>query len=316
MSFKLLATPLQGFTDFRFRNAVDKFFGGVDTYFAPYVHLQGQMEIKNSYKRDLSPLNNDVKQLIPQVMTNSAEEFLFVAHYVQTLGYTELNWNLGCPYPMVTKRGLGSGLLKETAQIDRLLKRVSDESDINISLKMRLGYEDSHEILNLLPILEKHRIKSIIIHPRIGKQLYKGEVNLDIFHRCVENTSHAVCYNGDIQSVTQFRELKQRFPDIHEWAIGRGVVSNPFLAEMIKTDSEHLPHNWMDQFSDFHDALFQYYDEALSGPKHIVLKMQSFWAYFSSLFENPHKTYKIIKKAKSISSYHEAVRTNLARARN
>ncbi|WP_262487005.1 tRNA-dihydrouridine synthase family protein [Geofilum rubicundum] len=139
--------------------------GGVDTYYAPYIRLQGHLDIKKSYMRDLLPVNNSVRQLIPQVMTNSAEEFLFVAAFVQGLGYQELNWNLGCPYPMVTRRGLGSGLLKHTGKIDDLLRRVSDESEITVSLKLRLGYDDSHEILNLLPVLEKHKIKNLIIHP-------------------------------------------------------------------------------------------------------------------------------------------------------
>lgn len=312
MSGKLLASPLQGLTDFRFRNAVDKQFGGVDIYYAPYIRLQGSREIKNAYKRDLLPENNSVKQLVPQVMTNSAEEFLFVAAYVQNLGYEELNWNLGCPYPMVTKRGLGSGMLKHTEKIDELLKRVSSESAISVSIKMRLGYDDGHEILKLLPILEKHNLKSLVIHPRLGKQLYKGEVDLELFRLCLDNTSHPVYYNGDIRSVETFRALKQQFPTVHGWALGRGLIANPFLAEMIKTDKNDLPDNWVERFSDFHDSLFQFYDEALSGPKHIVLKMQGFWEYFSQLFSNPHKAYKAIKKAGSVISYHEAVRANLA----
>ncbi len=311
-----MASPLQGFTDFRFRNAVDKLFGGVDTYYAPYIRLQRDREIKSAYKRDLLPENNTVNNLVPQVMTNCAEEFLLVAAYVQDLGYEELNLNLGCPYPMVTKRGLGSGLLKQAEKINDLLKRVSDESDIKVSLKLRLGYEDNREILNLLPVLEKHNIKNMVIHPRLGKQLYKGEVDLELFQECLNNTSHSVYYNGDIQSVEKFRELRQRFPTIHGWALGRGLIANPFLAERIKTDSEGLPDNWVERFGDFHDTLFQYYDEALSGPKHKVLKMQSFWEYFSQLFSNPHKAYKAIKKAGSIPAYHEAVRANLAGERH
>ncbi|PWD99999.1 tRNA dihydrouridine synthase [Marinilabilia rubra] len=311
MSFTLLSSPLQGFTDFRFRNAADEFFGGINAWYAPYIRLQGRQEIKNSYQRDLLPENNHVPHLIPQVMTNSAEEFLFVAGYVQGLGYTELNLNLGCPYPMVTKRGLGSGLLKNKERINDLLTRVSSESDISISLKMRLGYEDSHEILDLLPILEKHIIKNIVLHPRLGKQLYKGKADLEMFKKCIENTSHNICYNGDIDSAAKFRELKDRFPTIQSWALGRGLIANPFLAQMIQSDNDQLPNDWIDQFSRFHDTLFRGYDEALSGPKHILIKMQSFWEYFSLLFSNPHKTYKRIKKAKNVKVYHEAVRINL-----
>jgi tRNA-dihydrouridine synthase len=91
---------LQGFTGYRFRNAVDRYFGGIGAWYAPYIRLPGKLEVKNSYKRDLLPENNYVGHLIPQVMTNSADEFLFLARYVQELGYQELNWNLGCPYTL------------------------------------------------------------------------------------------------------------------------------------------------------------------------------------------------------------------------
>jgi tRNA-dihydrouridine synthase len=312
MSCKLLASPLQGYTGFIFRNSLDRYFGGVDTYFAPYIKLQGQFEIKKSNKKDLLPENNKVKHLVPQVMTNCADEFLFVANYVQNLGYRELNWNLGCPYPMVTKRGLGSGLIKHTKKINDILKKVSDESEINISLKLRLGYDDSREILELLPILEKHKIKYIILHPRLGKQLYKGEANLELFQKCIENTGHKVIYNGDINSVEYFRQLKNRFPGINGWALGRGLIANPFLAEMIKADKNSMPDNWTERFSGFHDTLFQYYSENLSGSGHILMKMQSFWEYFSHLFTMPHKACKNIKKAKNIAAYQHAVRANMS----
>jgi tRNA-dihydrouridine synthase len=103
MSFTLLSSPLQGFTDFRFRNAQNKYFGGIDTFYSPYIRLNGKLVIKSSYERDLLPENNSGLEVIPQVITNDADEFIFVAKYVRELGYKELNWNLGCPYPMVTK---------------------------------------------------------------------------------------------------------------------------------------------------------------------------------------------------------------------
>ena len=181
MSYTLLSSPLQGFTDFRFRNAQNKYFGGIDTFYSPYIRLNGKLVVKSSYQRDLLPENNQDLEVIPQIITNDADEFLFVSKYVQELGYKELNWNLGCPYPMVTKSGMGSGLICQTQKIDHILERVHAESDIIVSMKMRLGYETPEEILNVLPLLEKYPIKNVAIHARIGKQLYNGGVNLDGF---------------------------------------------------------------------------------------------------------------------------------------
>lgn len=307
MDYTLLSSPLQGFTDFRFRNAQNKLFGGIDTYYSPYIRLNGKLVIKPSYERDLLPENNVGLEVIPQVITNDADEFLFVAKYVRELGYKELNWNLGCPYPMVTKSGMGSGLISNPEKINNILQRAHSESDIIVSMKMRLGYENSEEILDALPILDRYPIKNIAIHARIGKQLYKGGVHLDAFQQCIDNTIHKLYYNGDITTVAKFHEMQQRFPTIDHWMIGRGLISDPFLPSMIKSNTSEYPANKMELFIAFHDTLYGIYSESLSGSTHILLKMYHLWEYFSTTFSNPHKVLKQIKKAQSIRNYEAAV---------
>jgi tRNA-dihydrouridine synthase len=308
MSFTLLSSPLQGFTDFRFRNAFNKYFGGIDIFYAPYIRLNGKLKIKPAYERDILPENNTDLEVIPQIMTNDADEFIFVAKYVQELGYKELNWNLGCPYPMVTKRGMGSGLINDPIKINSILNKVYAESDIIVSMKMRMGYENSEEILQVLPVLERYPVKSIAIHARIGKQLYKGEVDLDSFQRCVDNTDHKLYYNGDITSVAKFNKIVERFPMIDHWMIGRGMIADPFLPSMIKSNTSEYPENRIDIFSKFHDTLFHDYSQVLSGSSHVKMKMLHFWEYFMASFSNSQKGVKKIKKAKNIRAYEDAVR--------
>lgn len=307
MSYTLLSSPLQGFTDFRFRNAINKYFGGIDTYYAPYIRLNGKLEIKASYQRDLLPENNQELELIPQIITNDADEFLFVSKYVRALGYKELNWNLGCPYPMVTKCGMGSGLISNAQKIDNILDRVHSESDILVSMKMRLGYDTTEEILDVMPVLEKYPIKNIAIHARIGKQLYKGGVHLDAFEACINHSKLKLYYNGDITTVAKFKEMQLRFPTINHWMIGRGLIANPFLPSMIKNNTEEYPANKITLFKDFHQTLFDGYSQSLSGATHILLKMHHLWEYFCVIFINPPKVYKKIKKTKTIKNYEEAV---------
>jgi tRNA-dihydrouridine synthase len=302
------SSPLQGFTDFRFRNAFQRFFGGVDKYIAPYIRVNGKLEIKPGNERDILPANNRSLDLIPQIITKDADEFLFVAKFVQKLGYTELNWNLGCPYPMIAKKGMGSGLLSMPHKIDEILTKVCAESDIQLSVKMRLGYESSQEILHVLPVLERYRLASITIHPRIGKQLYRGEVDLKAFEKCLCQTSHKTFYNGDITSVRSFLEIKERFPTINHWMIGRGLIADPFLPAMIKADNPVYPENRYEVFNSFHDALFSSYEEALSGRKHLLMKMYSFWHFFNQSFPHSPKCLKKIKKCQNLSMYHEVVK--------
>jgi tRNA-dihydrouridine synthase len=308
MNITLLSSPLQGFTDFRFRNAFHKHFGGIDTFYSPYIKLNGKLAVKGSYERDILPENNSTLEVIPQIITNDAEEFLFVAKYVQQFGYKELNWNLGCPYPMVAKCGMGSGLIKNTDQIEHILKRVHNETDIIVSMKMRMGYENPTEILDVFPILEQYPIKNIAIHARIGKQLYKGGVDLDSFQKCLDTSKQKIYYNGDITSVAKFNELQERFPSIDHWMIGRGLIADPFLPSMIKNNTTEYPKNRLEIFEAFHDEIYREYDAYLQGPTPIRMKMLGFWEYFSESFSNPQKTFKKIKKAGNSKNYEAAVK--------
>lgn len=269
------------------------------------------MEIKPIYERDLSPKNNTTLEVIPQVMTCNADEFIFAARYVQTLGYKELNWNLGCPYPMVTNKGMGSGLIRDPDKIDRILDQVHTKTDITVSMKMRMGYAHCSEILDVFPVLEKYPIKSIGIHARIGAQLYEGGVDLEGFQRCIDHCNQKIYYNGDIVSVSVFEELTERFPRIDHWMLGRGLIADPFLPEMIKKKTKQYPNNKLEIFSKYLDTLFTSAEQKLSGEKAVIRKMVSYWEYFSTMFPGQSKLVKSIQKAKTYKAYDTAVKNIL-----
>lgn len=307
MSITLLSSPLQGFTDYRFRNVVQKYFGGIDTYYAPYIRLNGKFVITPQYERDIQLRNNTTLEVIPQIMTNDADEFIFVTKYIQKLGYKELNWNLGCPYPMVINRGMGSGLINDPEKINHILDRVHSETDVIVSMKMRMGYAHNEEILDTFPILDKYPLKNIAIHARIGQQLYKGGVDWDGFERCLENTRHKIYYNGDITSVESFKAVAERFPSIDHWMIGRGLIADPFLPSMIKANSDEYPADRFDKLRLFHDDLQRDFQGALSGDKHVIMKMLSYWEYMATPLSNPTKIVKKVKKTKTLDAYEDAV---------
>lgn len=308
---QIYLAPLQGFTDFHFRNAYQKYFGEVDRYFSPWIKLDGEGKLKNSQIRDVRPENNQGVKLIPQLMCNNSVDFLYLANYLFNLGYPEINWNLGCPHPMITKRNLGSALLKNPDKIISILDEVLPKMQNKLSIKMRLGYESEDESIQLLPILNNYPLTEIIIHARTAMQMYKGKANINAFENCISLSKQKLVYNGDLNTLKMFKELSVRFPQINRWMIGRGLIANPFLATMIKNDSDKLPENYKKVFLDFHNNLMESYASHLSGEKHLLIKMISFWEYFSSSCNDAHKAYKRIKKAKTLIAYNEAVRVNL-----
>jgi len=299
--------PLQGITDYHFRNLFNQYFKGLDSAYTPFIRLQSDKTIKKSQLIDISPDNNKSLKIIPQILTNDADEFIYLGKYLSDLGYSEINWNLGCPFSMVAKRQLGSGLLPFPERIGEILEKVMPELPCKLSIKMRAGYEKDDDILKVIPVLNQFPLTEIIIHPRVGKQMYKGTANADVVEKCLEICTHKISYNGDIENLESFQELDKRFEKINSWMIGRAAISNTSLIEELKTGTKIPAQKKLEQFGEFHYALFESYNNSLSGPGHLLIKMLSFWEYFSLSFSNSKKVYKKVKKAQSISQYQAAI---------
>jgi len=178
MQFKMdrfYFAPLQGATDFIYRNIYNAHFNCIDKYFTPFIRIE-KNTLRNSYKKEIQAEQNGIT--IPQFLSKNIDDTKFLLDRIIENKHSEINWNLGCPYPMVAKKGMGSGLIKEYEQIDKILDFIFKNYSINLSVKCRLGYDSIDEIDQLIPVFNNHPLHEVIIHPRIGKQLYKGEVYL------------------------------------------------------------------------------------------------------------------------------------------
>ena len=230
----LYLAPIRGLTDALFRETFSRHFAGYNAAVAPFISPQKKSLYEDKMLRDVLPENNTVLPVVPQLLHTDPEDFLVLAHRLADLGYTHINWNLGCPAPMVARKKRGSGLLPYPAEILDLLTEIIPLLPIELSIKTRLGYNDQAETRVLLPELNQFQLKEIIIHARLGKQLYKGTTDPEGFAICRQLSTHTLTYNGDINNLETYRMLNQRFPDITRWMLGRGALGNPFLAEEIK----------------------------------------------------------------------------------
>jgi len=306
MSDKILLAPIQGITDYHFRNTFNKFFDGVDMMYSPYLRLDKDMNLKKAKIKDVLPENNKTINLVPQIMTNKPEEFIYLSNFLYDNGYKQINWNLACPFPMVTNRELGSGLLPYYSKIESILEKVMPVITNKLSIKFRLGFENEDEIFKILSIINNFPIHEIIIHPRTAKQMYKGRVNIDVFKECLNISKHKICYNGDINTLDDFINLSSKFKSVSSWMIGRGLIKNPFLAMQINKTETNYSKNKIEVFKKFHDMLCDEYVNTYEGSSHFLDKMRVFWGYFSLSFSNSHKVNKQIKKATSMYKFNAA----------
>lgn len=297
--------PLQGLTDFVFREKYISLFRGVDACYIPYVSVKIG-EIAKKQVAEVSPENNRTGKVIPQVLFGNEDELEHLVRFLSSLGYREINLNLGCPYPMVTNRGRGAGLLKQPDRLFKILEKCLPGQEIRFSVKLRSGLEQKEEIFPIIEMLNQFPLTEIIYHPRVARQLYKGLPDFEPVAKVMELSKHPIVLNGDIFSVESYHSLMEKFPAIKGVMLGRGILMNPFLAEEICGIVTPAGQKTT-RLGEFHQQLFDAYSRKLSGGGHLLIKMKGFWEYFSASFGNSHKVFKLIKKAGSTEKYNEAV---------
>ena len=309
-NFIIVLAPLQGFTDVTYRNVFSDHFSGVDEAVAPFISTMGQKRLKPSRIKDIIPGNNKKLFTTPQILGNIPEDFIFLADHLYEMGIKKINWNLGCPHSKIAKKMRGSGLLMYPEKIDAFLETVLPRISNRLSVKLRLGRRSKHEIFDLLPILDRYPLDEIIIHPRTGIQMYEGRADHDAFGKALLNSRHKFTYNGDIMDLNSFNIVQKKFPGIKKIMIGRGILSNPFLAETIKERiSNKVPTQApIERLKDFHDDLFENYKKIFSGPGHLIGRMKGFWNYLGpGCFQEYIKPLKNILKSNSIVKYQDMV---------
>ena len=295
--------PIKGITDRTFRSAFVRHFGGLDSALAPFL-IKSDSESKF---KSLSPEMNPGLRTVPQILTKSPDDFIALSAKLQNYGCSEVNWNLGCPFAMVVKRGEGAAMLQNPDQIESFLEKISSAIKIPLSIKMRVGMHSPDEILKLIPVINKFPVKEIIIHPRTGEQMYDGEIYPESFRAALELSSHSVVYNGDIRTASDYLNLCESFPEVKGWMIGRGLLMNPFLAMEIKNGKSEDDTVKIIRIKQFIDYLCEAYENDLQSSAHVLDKMKGVWFYLSQNLPDGKKIEKKIRKTGSLNHYRDEI---------
>lgn len=303
---KLYLAPFQGITGMVFRDIYTKYFVGIDKLFTPFFTGIYKRTNLNTRYEELKNTHHHQVPLVPQILSKDPYEMIRFARFCSERGFTEINWNLGCPFPRVANKKRGSGMLPYPDLVKEILTDVHDQLPLKLSVKCRLGYHNADEIFDLIPIFNCFNISELIIHARIGKQLYEGEVDTLSFKRCIDLCEMPIVYNGDIFSLEDLKEFKENFTNLNAWMIGRGLLIDPFLPGDIK-GSEVL---WDDRkltIEKFVTELFLAYRKRMNNRLQAINVMKELWGFLCYSFDAPDKVFNKIKKCKSFDAYEQVV---------
>ena len=300
---KYYLAPLEGITTYVYRNAYHKYFGGIDRYYTPFIVPHKEKKFNSRELKELSTEHNAGLHVIPQLLTNNAEDFLKTANDIVAMGYEEINLNLGCPSKTVVTKKKGAGFLEYPEELDAFLEEIFLKTKTKISIKTRIGKDDPEEFYRLLKIYNKYPVEELIIHPRVQTDYYKNIPNWDVFEVAYKESKNSICYNGDINTKMDYEALMERFPNLQAVMLGRGIIYNPGLISGLKGDSVLTK----ETLYAFHDQILNDYIEISSGDRNVLFKMKELWFYMITLFEDADKFGKKIKKTEKLRDYQQVI---------
>lgn len=295
--------PMEGITTYIYRSTFEKYYGGISRYYTPFL---ASMHLSSREKNEVLPENNEGMTLIPQILSNRADEFLEITKALQAYGYDTVNLNLGCPSGTVVSKHRGSGFLAVPEELDAFLAEIFDKCPLKISVKTRIGISDESEWEDILKVYEKYPIAELIIHTRLQKDFYKLPTRPHTF-TAARRLGIPLCYNGDITSPETQQAALTVDPRIDRFMLGRGIIADP---ELIETLSSQSPARDKDRLQSFlTDICDRYLAEMSGGERNTLYKLKEIWVYLGSLFVDAEKYVKKIKKANRLTEYEAAMRS-------
>lgn len=291
----VIAAPLQGVTDNVWRMAQHSVFGGVDAYYAPFMRVE-HGEVRRKDLRDVDPQRNQGITLIPQILACQPDHVLMMVDALQQMGYSRIDINLGCPFPPIALHRKGSGMLAYPELAEEMFKALATVESVEYSVKMRIGWDKNDQWRDILPLLDIIRPANIAVHPRTGKQQYKGELDIQQFEALLSASPWPVIYNGSLRTVEDIEQTLQRYPTLAAVMVGSGLAANPGM---------FAPDASPDDYRRFHDLLVEGYTEQLNGGEaQLVRHLQDIWQTF--LPGTNHKLFKAIRKSRTLDQYENA----------
>ena len=272
--------PMEGLTDRIWRQAHQRWFGAPGAparYYAPFLSPPENRVLIKKKMAELDPAANPGAPVIPQLLAKDGALAAWMVTELRRLGYTEVNLNFGCPSGTVTAKGKGAGMLRDPAKLEAFLDEFFSRTEGPVSVKTRLGVTRPEEFDAILDIYNRYPICELTIHPRVMRQLYRGEADRAAFAACLPRCRMPVCYNGDITTPAQLRQ-----------AVGGAPASKEELRGYL-------------------DELYHGYTALFGASSCAVSRMKAHWHYLIYRFEGSEALEKQLRKAREGWEYEVVV---------
>lgn len=227
---KIYTAPIAGVTDYTYRGILKEF--KPDLLFTEMVSINAlEVACEKTLKVILRLREGDSVQLFGKDIKKMVES----AKFVESLGVKHIDINSGCPMKKIVNNGYGAALMENPEHVRAMLSEVrsalNDSTDL--SIKIRAGYKESKNPVEIAKIAEEVGCKHITVHGRTREQMYTGKADWSIIKQIKESVNIPVIGNGDIFNAEDAKE-RVDFSGVDGIMLARGIFGNPWLIRDIR----------------------------------------------------------------------------------
>jgi tRNA-dihydrouridine synthase B len=223
--------PMQDVTDLGFMNVIAE-YGCPDYFFTEYFRVHETSRLDKPILRSITE-NTTGQPIFAQMIGESIPDLVRIAKLLSEYPVAGIDLNMGCPAPRIYRKNVGGGLLRDPDKIDRILGELRANVAGRLTVKMRIGFEDTSEFDRVLSLIDKHDIDLLSLHGRTVKEAYHGAVHYDAIAQAVTRLRCPVLANGNVSSAaTAMAVLSQTHAA--GVMIGRSAIRNPWIFSQIR----------------------------------------------------------------------------------
>ena len=229
----LVLAPMEGVTDVIFRQVIAH-AGRPDLFFTEFTNVSSYASEKgraNALER-LTVAPTDAP-IIAQIWGKDPEHFATTASALESLGFSGIDLNFGCPDKNVNKTGGGAAMIKTPDLAINCYRNAFTHTNLPVSIKTRLGWSSPTEYQDWLSILLNEHPAALTVHLRTKKEMSKVPAHYELIPDILKlrhdiSPETALIINGDIKDRAHALALHTQYPEVDGFMLGRGVFQNPY----------------------------------------------------------------------------------------
>ncbi len=223
--------PMQDVTDLWFMSVIAN-YGSPDYFFTEYFRVHGSSGLD---KHTLSSITENAtgRPIFAQMIGENIPDLVRIAKALSHHPVAGIDLNLGCPAPRIYRKNVGGGLLRDPDKVDAILGELRSVVDGLLTVKMRIGFDDTANFDHLLDLINRHQIDLLSLHGRTVKEGYHSSVHYDLIAHAVQRVQCPVLANGNVTSAASALSVLNS-TGAAGVMIGRAAIRNPWIFQQVR----------------------------------------------------------------------------------